>query len=438
MKKKTISMILAMMMAITPVSVSAQEDVFTSESVPVVETETEQNAAESYGEKKYQGFSYIEEDGAIVITHYNGNAKDVKVPETIKGKKVLYIRGINAFNSTKIRSVSMPSILGIGNLAFSACRNLEKVYMPKVRSIGLSAFANCALTNVKLPSVETVSMSAFSNCTKLSSISMPKIRFIGRSAFADCKNLKTISLSYRISEIQSSAFMNCGATSIKLQDLYGSVIIGANAFGYRNGSKIGSVKKINGFKIYGNVGTSVEKYAKENGFKFISSKPSVKHFTLEVKPESFVYTGKDIKPKVTVTYNGKKISDKNYTVKYSNNRETGIATILVTGKGNYKDYSGFTTFEIIPKPIEKWECSSKSKGMIEVTWKYDAPATYYWIQFTTKEDFTEMEQAMVDDTDKKVCVKNDLESGKEYYVRICVSGIRNNSNWSEVKTVIVQ
>ena len=153
MKKKTISMILAMMMAITPVSVSAQEDVFTSESVSVVETETEQNAAESYGEKKYRGFSYIEEDGAIVITHYNGNAKDVKVPETIKGKKVLYIRGINAFNSTKIRSVSMPSILGIGNLAFSACRNLEKVYMPKVRSIGLSAFANCALTNVKLPSV---------------------------------------------------------------------------------------------------------------------------------------------------------------------------------------------------------------------------------------------------------------------------------------------
>ena len=159
--------------------------------------------------------------------------------------------------------------------------------MPKVRSIGLSAFANCALTNVKLPSVETVSMSAFSNCTKLSSISMPKIRFIGRSAFADCRNLKTISLSYRVSEIQSSAFMNCGATSIKLQDLYGNVTIGANAFGYRNGSKIGSVKKINGFKIYGNAGTSVEKYAKENGFKFISSKPSVKHFTLEVKPEAF-------------------------------------------------------------------------------------------------------------------------------------------------------
>ena len=36
----------------------------------------------------------------------------------------------------------------------------------------------------------------------------------------------------------------------------------------------------------------------------------------------------------------------------------------------------------------------------------------------------------MDDTDKKVCVKNDLESGKKYYVRICVSGIRNNSNWS--------
>ena len=87
MKKKAVSIILAAMMAVTPMSISAQ-DVFTSESTPAVETSAELEVGTSSAEKKYQGFTYIEENGAIVITRYNGNAKDVKVPETIKGKKV--------------------------------------------------------------------------------------------------------------------------------------------------------------------------------------------------------------------------------------------------------------------------------------------------------------------------------------------------------------
>ena len=100
MKKKAVSIILAAMMAVTPMSVSAQ-DVFTSESTPAVETSAELETGTGFGEKKYQGFTYIEENGAIVITHYNGNAKDVKIPETINGKKVLYVRGMNAFSSPK-------------------------------------------------------------------------------------------------------------------------------------------------------------------------------------------------------------------------------------------------------------------------------------------------------------------------------------------------
>lgn len=100
MKKKAVSIILAAMMAVTPMSVSAQE-VFTSGSTLTVETSAELETGTGFGEKKYQGFTYIEENGAIVITHYNGNAKDVKIPETINGKKVLYVRGMNAFSSPK-------------------------------------------------------------------------------------------------------------------------------------------------------------------------------------------------------------------------------------------------------------------------------------------------------------------------------------------------
>lgn len=100
MKKKVVSIILVAMMAVTPMSVSAQE-IFTSGSTLTVETSAELETGTSSGEKKYQGFTYIEENGVIVITHYNGNAKDVKIPETINGKKVLYVRGMNAFSSPK-------------------------------------------------------------------------------------------------------------------------------------------------------------------------------------------------------------------------------------------------------------------------------------------------------------------------------------------------
>lgn len=49
------------------------------------------------------------------------------------------------------------------------------------------------------------------------------------------------------------------------------------------------------------------------------------------------YTGKALKPKVKVTYDGKVLAlNKDYTVKYSNNKNIGKAKITVTGKGSYK------------------------------------------------------------------------------------------------------
>lgn len=63
---------------------------------------------------------------------------------------------------------------------------------------------------------------------------------------------------------------------------------------------------------------------------------------------SFAYTGKDIKPQVTVTNrNGLVIGSDNYTVTYTNNRNAGEATATVTYKGdNYKGSSKLS-FKII-------------------------------------------------------------------------------------------
>ena len=50
----------------------------------------------------------------------------------------------------------------------------------------------------------------------------------------------------------------------------------------------------------------------------------------------YSYTGKDIKPKVTIK-DGKKVLkvNRDYTITYKNNKRRGTATIIITGKGNY-------------------------------------------------------------------------------------------------------
>lgn len=59
------------------------------------------------------------------------------------------------------------------------------------------------------------------------------------------------------------------------------------------------------------------------------------------------YTGKALQPTVTVTLNGKTLKkDTDYTVAYKNNTKAGTATVIITGKGNYKG-TITTTFKIV-------------------------------------------------------------------------------------------
>lgn len=90
------------------------------------------------------------------------------------------------------------------------------------------------------------------------------------------------------------------------------------------------------------------------------------------------YTGKAIKPGVTLTYNNKKLKkNTDYTVSYSNNKKIGKATITIKGKGNF--YGTRTkTFKILPKKVSSFKKKSGTK-MITLSWKKNANATGYII-----------------------------------------------------------
>ena len=68
--------------------------------------------------------------------------------------------------------------------------------------------------------------------------------------------------------------------------------------------------------------------------------------TVVLKYTSTPYTGKALKPAVTVTYNGATlVKGTDYTVSYSGNKEPGTATVKITGQGRYSG-SLSKTFQI--------------------------------------------------------------------------------------------
>ena len=100
------------------------------------------------------------------------------------------------------------------------------------------------------------------------------------------------------------------------------------------------------------------------------------------KIDSQIYTGKEIKPSVRVSYAGKElVLGQDYEVEYTNNTSIGTAKIIVTGIGNYEG-SMETTFEIIkyvPERITNLSLISKASDSISFSWSKLDDVTGYEI-----------------------------------------------------------
>lgn len=117
---------------------------------------------------------------------------------------------------------------------------------------------------------------------------------------------------------------------------------------------------------------------------------------------SYTYTGKNLKPAPTITYDGKKLSPiKDYTIKYSANKNVGTAKILITGCGNYTG-TKTASFKIIKannplklkassqsyiqkKLIKVKKCSvGASKGQGKITYSLSSTAKKAKIKVSSK------------------------------------------------------
>ncbi len=95
---------------------------------------------------------------------------------------------------------------------------------------------------------------------------------------------------------------------------------------------------------------------------------------------SKAYTGKEIKPDVTVKNGSKKLKKgKDYTLSYKNNTKIGTATVVVTGKGSYTG-SKTLTFKIVPgKPVLTVSAKDKTTS---ISWKKVTGAKGYELYYS--------------------------------------------------------
>ena len=358
-------------------------------------------------------------------------------------------------NCKKLETVKFPDSLEyIGKFAFYNCENLKSVTVPaKVKAILTETFSGCAkLQNVTLPDGLTlIDYNAFYGCDSLESISIPQtVKKIEWGAFSWCRSLKGVTIPNSVTMIGESAFVRCeNLTSVTIGSSVTS--IGNEAFRFCNKlnrvtipRSVTSIGKsafhtvddqyneipLNA-TIYGYKGSYAETYVKENGFKFSVLSDPISITKAKITVSSQVYTGKALKPAVTVKY-GKKTLKKgtDYTVSYKNNKAIGTATVTVTGKG---DYTGTTkkTFKINPKAVSGLKLTA-GKGRLTASWK-KAPGgiSGYQLQYGLKKSFSGAKKVNVAKASTVKGTLKNLKAGKTYYVRIrAFKKIGKTTYWS--------
>ena len=151
-----------------------------------------------------------------------------------------------------------------------------------------------------------------------------------------------------------------------------------------------------------------------------------------------VYTGKKIRPEVTVTLDGKELTGgTDYVVYYSENINIGTAYVSAIGRGKYAGYV-YTNFDINP-PAAKITSLKAGTKALTVSWKKSRGNTGYEIQYSLKKNMKDARTVRVKKAATIKYTLSDLKPGRTYYVRVRAykkfwSEYYQYSSWSAVQS----
>lgn len=266
----------------------------------------------------------------------------------------------------------------IGKLAFGGCSKLNDFDFANIEKLYDNSFAGSGVTAVMLgetkaetPSaLEEIETQSFMECTNLATVSLGgNISTVKSQAFANCENLETAIISDSVTEIAEDAFDGCdkltiicnessyayayasaqgiAVTTLVIAPIPNQTYTGAEIKPVLSVSFSGKALSQNvdftvSYSNNINVGTAVAAVRGEGELKTLASRTN---FTIVTKSISSAkvadvavqdYTGSEVKPELTVTDGANILSEgKDYTVTYKDNVESGTATAVIKGTGNY-------------------------------------------------------------------------------------------------------
>lgn len=151
------------------------------------------------------------------------------------------------------------------------------------------------------------------------------------------------------------------------------------------------------------------------------------------------YSGKAITPKITVMYHNVALKlNQDYSITYSNNKKTGLATVTVLGKGRYSGTKKIT-FIIVPKVVTFSSIKSTKTKTATLSWKKTTGATGYQVSYATSKKGRY--QSAGSSTSLSFIQKN-LKKGKTYYFKVraykTILNTRQYGAYSAIKSVKIK
>ena len=229
MKKRVLSLMLALLMTLTLIPVDALAENAATEGICGSEGDNLTWALDEYG--------VLTISGQGDMADYSGEAPapwaDCYIETVSMGKGVTAI-GEYAFSSCPAYNLELPDGLErIGAYAFAGSECFIEITIPdSVKSIGSGAFSGCVgMEKISLPQELTeLPDKLFDSCTELTEVNIPEsVVSIGNGAFRGCCALKVTSIPDGVKAIGAEAFGFCAAVNeLKIPASVES--IGRNAF----------------------------------------------------------------------------------------------------------------------------------------------------------------------------------------------------------------